>query len=257
MKKPRPVALLAAGKLTGSPLARFRGLSERLGPVKSQSFRVASRIANRLRAGHPAKDYAEFEDCRLILLSVPDESAPHFVRELASARISWQGKAVVVCSGLLDSSVLCELSSRGAAIGSLAPISGFEDTMYVVEGDRLAIVEARRLVAHAGRRVVAIERSLKPLYLAATTCTGSLLFALLVAASESLRRAGVPSGTSAAILEKQLNKTLRSYIKSGRKAWAAPRDLEGQVGKLVETDPQLAYFLEQSALLAARLIEGR
>ena len=67
MKKAQSVGLIGTGSLTDSPLTRFWWLSERLGPVKSASYRVASRIANMLQAGRPVKDYAEFETCELIL----------------------------------------------------------------------------------------------------------------------------------------------------------------------------------------------
>jgi predicted short-subunit dehydrogenase-like oxidoreductase (DUF2520 family) len=257
MQRAKSVALIGAGKLTDSPVARFWGLSDQLGPVKSPSFRLASRLANSLRAGHPVKDYADFGACHLILISVPDEMLPQVVSELAAAEISWPDKAVVLCSTWLDSSALAEIAAQGASIGSLSTIPGFEDTVYLVEGDRLAILEARRLVEHRQRRVVPIERALKPFYLAALTCTGPLLFALLLAASESLRHAGVASSTSSAILEKQLGKTLRSYVKAGRKAYPPPQELASQLLALSVIDPELAQFLEQSAALAARLLEKR
>jgi hypothetical protein len=76
MKKAQSVGLIGTGSLTDSPLTRFRWLSERLGPVKSASYRVASRIANMLRAGHPVKDYVEFESCELILICVPEDTVP-------------------------------------------------------------------------------------------------------------------------------------------------------------------------------------
>ena len=53
MRKGQSVGLIGAGKITDSPLERMWALRERLGPVKASSMRVASRIANSLRAGHP------------------------------------------------------------------------------------------------------------------------------------------------------------------------------------------------------------
>ena len=96
MKKAQSVGLIGTGSLTDSPLTRFWWLSERLGPVKSASYRVASRIANMLQAGHPVKDYAEFESCVLILVCVPEETVASVVREMASAGIScrWTFKSI-------------------------------------------------------------------------------------------------------------------------------------------------------------------
>src|ERR1700733_1407365 len=183
MKKAQSVGLIGTGSLTDSPLTRFWWLSERLGPVNSASYRVASRIANMLQAGHPVKDYAEFENCDLILVCVPEVAISPVVSEMVSSKISWPGKAVVLCSTWLDSGELQKLAALGASIGSISPIPGFDDERYLVEGDPMAIRHSKSLVEYRERRVVAIERPLKPFYLAALTCTGSLLFALLQVAS--------------------------------------------------------------------------
>src|SRR5271169_6501517 len=98
MKKAQSVGLIGRGNLTDSPLTRFGWLSERLGPVKSDSYRVASRIVNMLRAGHPVKDYAEFDACILILVCVPDEAVSRVVSEMLSSGVSWRGKAVILSS---------------------------------------------------------------------------------------------------------------------------------------------------------------
>src|SRR5260370_13061866 len=96
MKKAKSVALIGAGKLSGSPVSEFWRLSDRLGPVKAPSFRLASRIANRLRAGHPVRDYAEFDSCRLILVSVPHAILPAVVGAVPSARICSRNKSSVL-----------------------------------------------------------------------------------------------------------------------------------------------------------------
>jgi predicted short-subunit dehydrogenase-like oxidoreductase (DUF2520 family) len=257
MKRAKSVGLIGAGSLTDSPLTRFWRLSERLGPVKSASYRLASRIANMLRAGHPVKDYAEFEACVLILVCVPEENISLVVSEMLSAEISWRGKAVLLCSTWLDSGALRDLSARGASVGSISPIPGFDDHRYLVEGDPLAIRESKRLVEYRERRVIAIERSLKPFYLVALTCTGGLLFALLRAAFESLQHAGIPPGLSATLLERQITRTLRAFLKGGRRAYPQPRELPRQLRALSASSPELAHYFEQSCRLASRLMEKR
>src|SRR5579872_400369 len=255
MKRPGLVALVAGGKLSSSPLAHFWLLSEVLGPVKASSYRLASRIANSLRAGHPVKDYAEFDACRLILLCVPDQALARTVAELCSAGISWRGKSVVLCSAWRGSGDLHEFSARGASIASLAAIPGFRDTRYLLEGDKRAVQESKRLVETREHRSVTIERDLKPLYLAALTCTGSLLIPLVMAAWESLRRAGLTSAMSISILEKQLNKGLRAYARGGRRAYIPPPELTSQLRALSAADPALANYVEKSYQLAEQLLE--
>jgi len=257
MKKAKSVALIGAGKLTDSPLSRFYWLSDRLGPVKSSSFRLASRIANQLRAGHPVKDFEEFHSSELILVSVPDSMLPLVLAELASAPIDFNGKAVVLSSFWLDSSELHQFSARGAAVASISPIPGFDDLRYLLEGDRAAVLSSRRLVEHGDRRAIAIERSLKPFFLAALTWTGSVFFSVLAAAGESLRIAGVTPAVSASILEKQVGRTLRSFARAGRSSLPDPQELSKQVCALAATDPDLAHYMEQSACLAKRLVKSR
>jgi hypothetical protein len=257
MKKAQSVGLIGTGSLTDSPLTRFRWLSERLGPVKSASYRVASRIANMLRAGHPVKDYVEFESCELILICVPEDTVPQIISEMLSSHVPWRGKAVVLYSTWLDSGDLCELSTRGALVGSICAIPGFDGERYLVEGDPVAIRQSKGLLDHRDRRVISIERSLKPFYLVALTCTESLLFALLHVAFESLRRAGNPPELSANLLERQVARTLRSYLKAGRRAYPEPREISRQLRALSSASPELAHYLEQSRRLASRLMESR
>ena len=253
MKKARQVALIASGKFTDSPVTRLLRLYDRLGPVLSPSYRVASRLANSLRAGHPVKGYTEVDACRLIVISVPDEKLPQMVNELASSGICWDGKVVMLCSTWLGSCELEMLAARGAAVGSISPIPGFEDSWYLVEGDKLAIQETKRLVQRGQRRLVTIERHRKPFYLASLTCTGSLIFALLVAAAEALRHAGVTQVEAGEMLERHCQKTLRSYRKAGRNGFPAVREIPKQLRALMAADPELAYYVEQSARLAARM----
>jgi predicted short-subunit dehydrogenase-like oxidoreductase (DUF2520 family) len=254
MKKAQSVGLIGTGSLTDAPLTRFWHLPERLGPVKSASYRVASRIANMLRAGHPVKDYAEFEECDLILVCVPDRTTSQVVSEMVSAGISWRYKSVVLCSTWLDSSELEPLAALGASVGSISAVPGFDDERYVVEGDPLAIRRSKSLVEYRERRALSIQRPLKPFYLAALTCTGSVLVALLHVASESLHYAEIPSGLSATLLERQLARTLRSFLKGGRRAYDEPREISKQLRALDGVNPALSHFLEQSCRLSSRLL---
>jgi predicted short-subunit dehydrogenase-like oxidoreductase (DUF2520 family) len=182
---------------------------------------------------------------------------PKVVSELAAAPIDFHGKAVVLCSSWLDSNELRQLSARGAAGGSICLIPGFDDPRYLVEGDRSAVLRIRRLVEHRGRRAVTIERFLKPLYLAALTCTGCVLFSVLMAADKSLRLAGVPAADSSNILEKQVIRTLRSFVRAGRTALPGSHELSRQVRALAATDPDLAHYMEHCARLAEGLVENR
>ncbi len=196
MKKAQSVGLIGTGSLTDSPLTRFWWLSERLGPVKSASYRVASRIANMLQAGHPVKDYAEFEACVLILVCVPDETVSQVVSEMLSSGISWRGQsrgAVQHLAGQRRAPRACPRAAPPSDPSAPSPASTTSAIWWRAIPSPFA--SRKRLVEYRERRVVAIERPLKPFYLAALTCTGTLLFALLRVASESLHHAANPAGS--------------------------------------------------------------
>lgn len=252
MKKPQPVALVGAGKLTDSPLARSWELGSLLGPVKASSLRLASRIANTLRAGHPVANYSEFRDCSLILIWVPDKAVPATVAELAASGISWSGKAVVLCNPWMDGSALRDLTALGASVGSIEPMPGFEERKYLVEGDRLVIREMKRVIEHRGTRIVAVEPGLKPFYLAAITCAGALFYSLLIAAAECMGHTLLPPSEMADVVEKQVQKTLRSYFRGGKKYYRGPKELGSQLQALSAADPRLAEYLEGLATAAAK-----
>ena len=256
MKKPKSVALVAAGQVSNSPIARFWLLSKMLGPVKASSFRLASRIANTLRAGYPVRDYGAFDACSLILVCVPDDAIIAVVQELASAGLYWPDKSVVLYSASRGSGDLKKLAARGASIGSVAAVPGFQDSQYLLEGDKTAIQETAAVLESRDRRYIAIERDLKPLYLAALTCTSSLLHPLLMAASESLRIAGLTPSESIAILEKQFSQGLRAHVRGGRRAYSPPTALAEQLKALSSANPALAHFVAESCRLAERVLNG-
>ena len=256
MKKRRSVALVSAGKLTDSPVTRFWGLADQLGPVKAPSLRLASRVVNTLRAGYPVESCEDFGNCRLILISVPDDAVPAITRELCAAGISWHNKAVMLCSTWLDGGALQPLAMLGAAVGSVAPIPGFDDKEYLVEGNSLVLREAQKLLKRGGTRVLAIEPPLKPFFLAALNCTGPLLYSLLVGASECLRQTGIPQAEAAGIIEKQVEKTLRSYFVAGRNACPELKGLDPQLWALAMVQPAVAAYLRGMAKLSSNLFAG-
>jgi len=254
MKRPKSVALVGGGNFSSSSLARFWSLSEKLGPVKASSFRLASRIANALRAGYPVKDFAEFNTCTVVLISVPDRSLLEVIAQLGSAGISWRGKSVILCSECRGSCDLRELAVRGAATASLTAIPGFHNSRFLLEGDRRAVQHAKHLIETREVHSVTIEGGLKPLYLAALTCTTSLLFPLIMVATEALRRANVPAAASKSILEKQILNCLRSYARGGKRAYEPPQELFTQLHALSARDPRFAHYVEQSSRLAEQVL---
>jgi predicted short-subunit dehydrogenase-like oxidoreductase (DUF2520 family) len=215
MNKER-VALVAAGEITRSLLAYLPALIAQLGPVKAPTLRVASRIANTLRAGHPVADYVEFEAIAMVLISLPDEIAGQEILSMRSAEVSWSGKTVILCSQELGLEALEPLASAGALTASLSLIGGERD-WFLLEGNKVVERQVRPLLPPGGRLTVILP-STKAEYLTAMNCMGTSLMPVLITASAALRKAGFDTADAAAILEWQTGRTIRSYLKFGKKA---------------------------------------
>ena len=165
---------------------------------------------------------------------------------MVSAGISWRGKAVVLCSTWLDSGELRDLSAHGASVGSISPIPGFDDHVIWWRATRSPSASQKAWWSIA---TVASwpSSALKPFYLAALTCTGSLLFALLRVAFESLHHSGIPPGLSATLLERQITRTLRSFLKGGRRAYPGRANSPDNYARSARPRPELGHYFEQAA----------
>src|SRR5215475_4317151 len=103
-------AVAGGGRVSGSFIARLPRLSSELGPVAAQSYRLASRIANMIGAGHPVKSFQELNDSPLILISAPLRGVAAIVTALADA-VDCNGKIILSCDSGADSRQLAALKA--------------------------------------------------------------------------------------------------------------------------------------------------
>ncbi|MBV6431762.1 MAG: hypothetical protein IANPNBLG_01895 [Bryobacteraceae bacterium] len=259
MKRLAPIALLAAGKVRDSFLRRAPVVKERLGPVRSSSYRLASRISNILGAGFPVEHLDAFASCGVILISSPEHSICGAIEELAEAELDWKTKTVLLCNSACDSEALRRLGEAGAATGSITPVDGPDGRLYVAEGDRKAIAQARILVAAHGVKVIPMDHGRKSLYLAGVNFATGLALPLLAASVETLRATGVEQNDAVVIAERLFQRTLRAYVKGGRRAWEGElvvknqQAIRRQVRSLFEVSPHLAAYFFQNAMQAVKL----
>ena len=247
------LGLVGSGKFVDSPLSRLLMTGTRVGPVKAPSVRVASRIANTLRAGYAVRDYQPFEECSLILIGVPDKLVESTVAELSSYPLTWPRKVVVLYSATFDSAQLTAVAAEGAGVGSLTVIPGFEERWFLLEGEKPVELQIAKSINLSSKRLTVIRPPTKPLFMAALACAGPMITPLLIAAADSLRKAGVSSVQASAILERQVEISVRAYLKAGRKAYRGSGDIAGLSQRLASEDQNLALYLNES-LEAAKLV---
>ena len=256
MTRSLPLGLVLAGQVRRYPLVRLASLATHLGPVKGVTYRQASRIANTLRAGFPVKSSDDLAPVRVVLVCAPEKQLRSLVEELRASAVDWRRKVVLLCSGPLDSSHLADLAARGAEVGSLHALDEPHPGRFLVEGDRLAVRWARRLVEDSGGIAIEIERGSASLCAAGESLASWLLLALLDASAGCFRRAGLAAGGAGPIVARLAHRAVRSYLKGGRRACRLPETPEEQVRfrlqveALRRADPALAGFLLEVAVLA-------
>jgi hypothetical protein len=192
--------------------------ADRLGPVISSNYRVASRFVNTLQAGVPAEDYGLLDPCKLILVRVGESEWFEVLDGLARAGIGWKGKSVILCDTDAESSEWSELEKRGAAVATMLYTEFDKRSCYVMEGDPKAIADAQTILNLPRIRVIELTRSHKSVYLACRKAA-AMIVPLAAAAEEDLRRAGVKADTAAWMVEHWFQDGLRAYKKAGRRAW--------------------------------------
>jgi len=132
-----------------------------------------------------------------------------------------------------------------------------------VEGNRLAVRHARWLLERDGTRVYAINRTGRPLYCAGLDFTTSLFKPLVAATMETLENAGMSQHQAAAIAEQLFQRSLRQFLKAGKRGWEGPLAsgetdvIEERVRALYEANPALADYYCDQALEALRFFSTR
>ena len=207
-------ALIAAGRVNGSFVARLPRLAVQLGPVAAQSYRVASRIVNTLGAGHAVKEYAALTRSRLILICVDPGRVAGVADRLGKCEV--RGRVVLLCDCGRDSSAIGELAARGAAIGSLNPVPGAEGWM-ALEGQKPALREAQGLARDLHANAIEVIAGRMPRFVAGVQLATTQFRPLLSASAECFREAGLSARTASRLLETVYESSLRAHVRSGRR----------------------------------------
>ncbi len=250
------IALLAGGSVSRSSVGQLSRLSEVLGPIKASSFRVASRVANLIRAGHPVHEIAEFADSKMVLVCVPDRAADNAALELDRSAIDWTDRVVVMCDTPRDSRLLAALSAKGARVASFNMIAG----LAVMEGERAAIREFKSTLLPTSARVVRLEGGGKPLLFAGLTLAG-FTAQLAAAASDCLRSAGIEPAQARKMVHNLMSDSLRAHTNAGHNALGTAlqepeiSSMHLQHAALCATQPDLAKYFA-AAMKAASEFAG-
>jgi hypothetical protein len=241
MRRTRPVALLAAGSVTGSLLLRNPSVAAVIGPVKSTSLRVASRLVNALRAGHAVDTFEEFEDCRLILAVAPAQHLESLLGNLCAASGLRLATKCLVTAGLRPAGEATRTAIRSARVRE---VPGFDGRWFVADGNREAAVELRRVLGRSTRFTI-LPHGAEKAWDAAHTLMHRGFLATMSAADDCLRAAKLPQADADALIDRALARMGRAWTRGKRKGWpgAVPEiELDCETNALHAVEPALSRW---------------
>lgn len=250
----------SAGNISRSLLMRVPRLQQKLGPVASTSYRLASRIANTLRAGCAVRTASQLQPTDVILLSVPGGPLTQLVDQSFVEAIQWLGKTALICDSSATGPIIADLRDRGAAVATLCSVPGLP-TNFVVSGDRASLKVAKTLVRSVAGSAIEVPEEHLLLFDAAVTLTSSLFTPLLETAVECLRQSGLEPSLAAKTADLLFQQSFRSFKHSGRKSWSGPvansdgDAIDAQVQALKQLKPQMAAYFREAAHFSFELYQ--
>jgi predicted short-subunit dehydrogenase-like oxidoreductase (DUF2520 family) len=255
-------AVAAGGRVSASFVARLPRLSTELGPVAAQSYRLASRMVNTIGAGHAVREYGDLNGSATILICSPFRGVAAIVRALEDS-VDCKGKIILLCESGADSLQLTSLKDRGAAVGSIHAIPGFDGRRFVAEGDARAVREAKNLVRDMGGRVEDVETAKMAIYEAGLSFGTGLFTPLLEASAQCLQEAGMTKAVAIKVAGAIFRDSLRGYLYAGKRSWSGPLAdgdcvaVQREFEALAARNPPLACYYRELASLANELLAGK
>lgn len=224
MRQTRDVALVCEGPVRSSSLVRLPHIGERLGWVRSVTTAAAGRAASTLRGGAPVRDFEEMEAADIFLISVPENSLPMVISDMAGSEVDWSGKTVALYDSLYDHVSLGPLRRRGAKTATINNVPSLDGLQYLLEGEAEAIRKLRKLIEYRGTRI--LELRSKTDYIAAVHTATAEFLPLVASAVDSFVASGMDKATAENTAASLFDSSIKAYFRVGRRLLKSPGPVE-------------------------------
>ena len=258
MTQRKPAALLAAGRISESPLRHLPGLAGQIGPVWAANTGLTTKFVRTLRAGHAARDPAVLDACPLWILHGPGCKVEQLIGLILQTHLPLKDRMVALFDDGAGTEALGRLKARGALVGAFWG----QGAHYFVEGDAPVVRAVMEMLRHARLSAHRLRSGTRQIFTTASTAANSLMVPVFETIARSLESAGVARPVSQRIVLRWMESLARAYAASGRKAWIDPTlhgrnaRLHAGVQEIRTTDPELASILEEALSVSLRMIRG-
>ena len=213
--------VVGAGAVSASLIGQLPLKAREIGPVAAVSYRVASRIANTLRAGFPVRSADALNDPAAVLFHSPPDQAESLLALLDDPVIDWAGKALIFC----DCSAPLAVRKRFQALGASVVVArefGIPGRI-VLEADKgrdaAALQTVQRIARQLHLKTIEILPASADVFDAAVTLGSGAFTALIDSTAGLLREAGMRAMEAARIAASFFEQTARDYVHSGKQSW--------------------------------------
>ena len=199
MAKPT-LALIGAGKLGTSLVLALQQKGYNILAVADIDEEAAREAARALGAPLATADpAAAAKEADMVILAVPDSAMKTVAENLAARQAFKKNQIVCHTSGFLPAGILVSLKLFGVYTLSLHPFVSISQKLqaarlagayFAVEGDALAVEQAKEMVAALDGFSITVKSQDKPLYHAAGAMASYLAVSLWLGAEQALIKAG-------------------------------------------------------------------
>jgi predicted short-subunit dehydrogenase-like oxidoreductase (DUF2520 family) len=226
------IGVVGAGRVGGALALALARSGWRVVAIASRRIASAEALAELVPGARACLAQELVASCRLIFLALPDGALAAF----AEAQPWRAEQAVVHTSGALGLDALAAARTRGALVGCLHPLQAFpagppaperlRGATCGIEGPPPLAALLRALVVELGARPLALDGVRRAPYHAAAVFASNYAIALLEAASEAWRAAGLPEAAA----REALSALLAGAVENAR-ALPLARALSGPVAR--------------------------
>jgi hypothetical protein len=209
--------VIGAGALSKSLIGQLPRKAREVGPVVGVSNRVASRMANTLRAGYAARGPEELNGVPVILFHAPDGQMRQIAELLEGARIDWKDKPLIFCDCEVPVSIRDRFRALGAATAAARQFGLAGSIM--VEGTAPALGRALRIAAELKLRAIEIAPGTSDVFAATVTLATAALTPLINRAAALLRKTGLRDKAAVGMATALFERTIQEYGHSGKQSW--------------------------------------
>jgi hypothetical protein len=212
--------VIGAGAVSASLIGQLPSKTHEIGPVSAASYRVASRIANTLRAGHPVRTADELNGVSCVLFHAPADQAESLIGMLEAAAIDWTGKSLIFCDCTVPSAIRQRFKSRGASVAVAREFGIAKRVLVEAEKGRdPALQTVLRIARQLHRKAIEISPDASDKFDAAVTLGTATITSLIDRTAGLLRDAGLRDTEAAGLAASLFEQTAREYAHSGKQSW--------------------------------------